>query len=297
MARLSFWFRIITASLVAVSMSVILTGCSAVRLGYNNLPDIASWWLDSYIDFSDTQGPQAKAALQKLQTWHRKEELPAIAELLVQAQTLAPQNITPEQACKIWEGAQVRIESFIQESSRLAAPVVSQLSAKQFKHLEKEWATRNEDWKKQWVQGTPDARIKKRVDLAAERFNSFYGDLNLEQRQVLKQQFLQSTWSPEESYQRRLKRQQQQLMALQAMSSEITKPAMPLPQVEKALQSLILQSVRPKDAGDLSKQLQLEQQACQNLAQLHNTMSPAQRLKAQRKLKDYETDVRELMKI
>ena len=278
-------------------MSVILTGCSAVRLGYNNLPDIASWWLDSYIDFSDTQGPQAKAALQKLQTWHRKEELPAIADLLAQAQTLAPQNITPEQACKIWEGAQVRIESVIQESSRLAAPVVSQLSAKQLKHLEKEWASRNEDWKKQWVQGTPDSRIKKRVDLAAERFNSFYGDLNLEQRQVLKQQFLQSTWTPEASYQRRLKRQQEQLLALQAMSSEITKPAMPLPQVEKALQSLILQSVRPKDAGELSKQLQLEQQACQNLAQLHNTMSPAQRLKAQRKLKDYEIDVRELMKI
>jgi len=278
-------------------MSVILTGCSAVRLGYNNLPDIASWWLDSYIDFSDTQGPQAKVALQKLQTWHRKEELPAIAELLVQAQTLAPQNITPEQACKIWESAQVRIESFIQESSRLAAPVVSQLSAKQLKHLEKEWASRNEDWKKQWLQGTPDSRIKKRVDLAAERFNSFYGDLNLEQRQVLKQQFLQSTWSPETGYQLRLKRQKEQLIALQAMSSEITKPAMPLPQVEKTLQSLILQSVRPKDAGDLSKQLQLEQQACQNLAQLHNTMSPAQRLKAQRKLKDYETDVRELMKI
>ena len=278
-------------------MSVILTGCSAVRLGYNKLPEIASWWLDSYIDFSDTQGPQAKAALQKLQTWHRKEELPAIAELLVQAQTLALQNITPEQACKVWEGAQVRIESFIQESSRLAAPVVSQLSAKQLKHLEKEWASRNEDWKKQWLQGTPDSRIKKRVDLAAERFNSFYGDLNLEQRQVLKQQFLQSTWIPEASYQLRLKRQQEQLIALQAMSSEITKPAMPIAQVEKTLQSLILQSVRPKDSADLSKQLQLEQQACQNLAQLHNTMSPGQRLKAQRKLKDYETDVRELMKI
>jgi hypothetical protein len=297
MAKFSFWSRIITASVVAVSMSVILTGCSATRLGYNKLPEIASWWLDSYIDFTDSQGPQAKVALQKLQAWHRKEELPAIAELLVQAQTLAPQNITPEQACKVWESAQVRIESLIQESSRLAAPVVSQLSAKQLKHLEKEWASRNEDWKKNWLQGTPDTRIKKRVDLAAERFNSFYGDLNLEQRQVLKQQFLQSTWTPEASYQLRLKRQQEQLIALQAMSSEITKPAMPLAQVEKTLQALILQSVRPKDAGDLSKQLQLEQQACQNLAQLHNTMSPAQRLKAQRKLKDYETDVRELMKI
>jgi len=297
MAKFSFWSRIITASVVAVSMSVILTGCSATRLGYNKLPEIASWWLDSYIDFTDSQGPQAKVALQKLQTWHRKEELPAIAELLVQAQTLAPQNITPEQACKVWESAQVRIESLIQESSRLAAPVVSQLSAKQLKHLEKEWASRNEDWKKNWLQGTPDTRVKKRVDLAAERFNSFYGDLNAEQRQLLKQQFLQSAWTPEASYQLRLKRQQEQLIALQSMSSEITKPAMPLAQLEKTLQALILQSVRPKDAGDLSKQLQLEQQACQNLAQLHNTMSPAQRLKAQRKLKDYETDVRELMKI
>jgi hypothetical protein len=297
MAKFSFWSRIITASVVAVSMSLILTGCSAVRLGYNKLPEIASWWLDSYIDFSDAQGPQAKAALHKLQAWHRKEELPAIAELLLQAQILAPQNITPEQACMVWEGAQVRIESFIQESSRLAAPVVSQLSATQFNHLEKEWASRNEDWKKKWLQGTPDTRLKKRVDMAAERFNSFYGDLNTEQRQLLKEQFLKSAWTPEWGYQQRLKRQQDQLTALKAMSSEINKPAMPLPQVEKALQSLILQSVRPKDAGDLSKQLQLEQQACQNLAQLHNTMSPAQRLKAQRKLKDYETDVRELMKI
>jgi hypothetical protein len=278
-------------------MSVIFTGCSAFRLGYNKLPEIGSWWLDSYIDFSDTQGPQAKVALQKLQAWHRKEELPAIAELLAQAQTLAPQNISAEQACKVWEGAQVRIESLVQESSRLAAPVVSQLSAKQFKHLEKEWASRNEDWKKQWLQGTPDTRLKKRVDIAAERFNSFYGDLNAEQRQLLKQQFLQSTWTPEWGYQQRLKRQQTQLNELQAMSSEMTKPAMTTAQVEKALQSLFLQSVRPKDGTELSKQLQLELQACQNLAQLHNAMSPAQRLKAQRKLKDYETDVRELMKM
>ena len=295
MSKFPFWFRIITASLMAVAMSTILTGCSAVRLGYNKLPEIASWWLDSYIDFTDAQGPQAKVALQKLQAWHRKEELPAIAELLAQAQALAPQNITPEQACKIWEGAQIRIESFIQESGRLAAPIVSQLSAKQLKHLEKEWASRNEDWKKQWLQGTPDTRIKKRVDLAAERFNSFYGDLNTEQRQLLKQQFSQSVWTPEWGYQQRLKRQQDQLSALQAMSSEVTKPGMSLPQVEKMMQALMLQSVRPRDEAELSKQLQFEQRACQNLAQLHNTMSPAQRLKAQRKLKDYETDVRELM--
>ena len=121
--------------------------------------------------------------------------------------------------------------------------------------------------------------------------------ISKEQRQVLRQQFSQSAWTPEWGFQQRLKRQQDQLNALQAMSSEMTKPAMSIAQVETALQTLILQSIRPKDGTELSKQLQLEQQACQNLAQLHNTMTPAQRLKAQRKLKDYETDVRELMKL
>ena len=275
---------------------MVLSGCSAVKLGYSQLPDIAAWWLDSYIDFNDTQATQAKAALKKLHAWHRKEELPAVADLLAQAQTMVPYNITPEQACTVWASAQKRIDALMLESSRLAAPVVSQLGVKQLKHLEKQWASRNEDWKKDWMQSDPQDRFKKRLDSGIDRFGSFYGDFNPEQIKLMQKQIEQAAWSPEWGYQQRLKRQQAMLSALQAMSSDMGKPAMPLPQVEKNLLNLMQLSVRPQDPADLNIQLQLEQQACQNIAQLHNTTTPAQRLKAQRRFKAYENDVRDLIR-
>jgi hypothetical protein len=296
MAKLSFWVRIIAASWGAVLFSLLLSGCSAVKLGYNQMPDIAAWWLDSYIDFNDAQASQAKVALKKLQAWHRKEELPAVADLLAQAQTMVPHNITPEQACTVWASAQKRIEALMVESSRLAAPVVSQLGPKQLKHLEKEWAIRNEDWKKDWLQSDPQERAKKRLDSGIDRFGTFYGDFSPEQLKLMQKQVEQAAWSPEWGYQQRLKRQQAMLTALQAMSADLSKPAMPLPQVEKNLLNLMLLTVRPQDPADLSIQLQLEQQACQNIAQLHNTTTPAQRLKAQRRFKAYENDVRDLIK-
>jgi len=63
MAKISFWVRIIVASVAAVVVSASLSGCSAIKLGYNQLPEISSWWLDNYINFTDTQATQAKQAL------------------------------------------------------------------------------------------------------------------------------------------------------------------------------------------------------------------------------------------
>jgi hypothetical protein len=56
-----------------------------------------------------------------------------------------------------------------------------------------------------------------------------------------------------------------------------------------------MESVRPQDPLLLTQQLQLEQQACLNFSQFHNITSPAQRQKAQRKLRAYEKDVRDLV--
>jgi hypothetical protein len=69
-----------------------------------------------------------------------------------------------------------------------------------------------------------------------------------------------------------------------------------VPEVEKSLKAFLQLSARPSQASELTKQLQIEQHVCQNLAQLHNSTSPAQRLKAQRKLKSYESDLRDLVK-
>ena len=295
MAKISFWVRIIAASLAAVVMSASLSGCSAIKLGYNQLPEISSWWLDNYIDFTDTQATQTKQALKKLQTWHRKEELPQIANLLVQAQSMAPNNISQQQACEVWGQMEKRIDAVAQESSRLATPIVLQLTPRQLRHLEKRWAVKNEDWKKDWVQPSAEDRLKKRLDATVDRFSDFYGDLNAEQIKLLRQQIEQSLWSPEVAIQNRIKRQQSQLVVLQNLIQDAQKPGFNLAQAEKTVLQLSLQGVRPQDPALLNLQLQLEQQACLNFSQFHNTTTPAQRQKAQRRLRAYEADVRALI--
>jgi hypothetical protein len=295
MAKISFWVRIIAASLAAVVMSASLSGCSAIKLGYNQLPEISSWWLNNYIDFTDTQATQTKQALKKLQTWHRKEELPQIANLLVQAQSMAPNNISQQQACEVWGQMEKRIDAVAQESSRLATPIVLQLTPRQLRHLEKQWTVKNEDWKKDWLQPSAEDRLKKRLDATVDRFSDFYGDLNAEQIKLLRQQIEQSLWSPEVAIQNRIKRQQSHLVVLQNLIQDAQKPGFNLAQAEKTVLQLSLQGVRPQDPALLNLQLQLEQQACLNFSQFHNTTTPAQRQKAQRKLRAYEADVRALI--
>ncbi|MFM1948235.1 MAG: hypothetical protein RL706_256 [Pseudomonadota bacterium] len=295
MAKISFWVRIIAASLAAVVLSASLSGCSAIKLGYNQLPEISSWWLDNYANFTDTQAAQTKQALKKLQAWHRKEELPLIADLLGQAQSMAPHSISPQQACEVWGKMEKRIEAVALESSRLATPIVLQLTPRQLRHLEKQWAVKNDDWKKDWLQANAEDRLKKRLDATVDRFSDMYGDLNTEQVKLLKQQIEQSIWSPEVALQNRIKRQQAQLQILQNLIQESTKPGFNLAQAEKTVLQLSLQSVRPQDPVLLNLQLQIEQQACVNFSQLHNTTTPAQRQKAQRRLRAYETDLRDLI--
>ena len=38
--------------IVLLTLAVALAGCSAIKLGYNTLGEVAYWWLDSYIDFA-----------------------------------------------------------------------------------------------------------------------------------------------------------------------------------------------------------------------------------------------------
>ena len=37
-----------------------LQGCSAIKLGYQQLPTLSYWWLDNYLAFTDSQTPRIK---------------------------------------------------------------------------------------------------------------------------------------------------------------------------------------------------------------------------------------------
>ena len=270
-----------------------LQGCSAVKLGYQQLPNLSYWWLDSALSFSDAQTTQTKDALAQLHRWHQSEELPAYADLLKRLAAQSAEPVQAAQICAAWSELDKAMDRSLRKTISLAAPVALKLGPAQLSHLKQHWADKNKEWDKEWLQGSDSERLERRLSKTVDRYSDFYGPLSSAQSVLVKAQLLQSAWTPEWGRQDRLRRHQDLLQALQKASQS---NASALPQVEADLWGVWERWLAPPDAAGRAVVQKMIQQGCDNLAQLHNSASPEQRLRAARRLRAYEQDLRDLIR-
>jgi hypothetical protein len=270
-----------------------LQGCSAVKLGYQQLPNLSYWWLDSAVSFNEAQATQTKDALAQLHRWHRTEELPVYADLLKRLAAQSAEPLQAQQVCSAWEDIDKAMDRTMRKVVSLAAPVAVLLGPEQLNHLNQYWTGKNQDWEKEWVQGSANERLDRRLSKTVERYSDFYGPLTAAQIAMVKAQLQQSAWTPEWGRKDRLLRHQDLLSALQKASQS---NALALPQVEADLWGVWQRWMAPPDAYGRSVIQKMTQQGCENLAQLHNSASPEQRLRATRRLRAYEQDLRDLIR-
>jgi hypothetical protein len=283
-------FRLSFRLMLWVGLLTLLHGCSAIKLGYNKVDDMAYWWLDGYADFSQPQADRLHTALSQVHRWHREQELPVYATLLQQAQTMASDNITPEQACSLWNTVQTRIDALATKALPGLTAAALDLSPRQLAHIERQWSKKNANWQDDWLKGSVAQREQKRLDTQVDRYASFYGDLNTAQINLVRQQIQQSAWTPEWGWQDRLKKQQQLMDALRSFQIKPPNPTQAQEVLKQVFQNWTSNSTGP---GYEMRQ-KMTEQACANLAQLHNTTTPAQRLKATQRLRAYALDFKEL---
>lgn len=103
---------------------LVLQGCSAIKLGYQQLPTLSYWWLDSAISFNDAQSDRAKEALNQVYRWHRQEELPTYLGLLQLGSELSQGNVQASQVCEVWTDVQTKLDKTMRIAIAQAVPVV-----------------------------------------------------------------------------------------------------------------------------------------------------------------------------
>jgi hypothetical protein len=268
----------------------LLQGCSAIKLGYNKADDLAYWWLDGYADFSQPQSERMRAALSDVHRWHRTQELPLYAGLLLQGQTLAADNISAAQVCSLADAAQSHLNALTAKAMPAFTAVAVDLSGKQLLHMERQWAKKNATWQDDWLKPSGAEREKKRLDNALERYESFYGPLTPAQVQLLRQQVQQSVWTAPWAWRDRAYKQQLLLELLRSFQIKSPNPAL----AQEALQSIVQSWTSTTEGYGFEMRQRLKQEACANVAQLHNTSSAAQRLKAIQRLRAYAIDFQDL---
>lgn len=279
--------RIIGVLLLAASLGA----CSAIKLAYNNLPELSYWWLDGYLDFDGTQTPKVRDELAQLLAWHRQNELPRIAELLQEAQALAPGEVTPAQACAFADRIRERLLAVTDRAELAGTELALSLTDAQLQQLERKYAKNNATYRKDWLDRTPAQVHEKRYDQFLDRTEDFYGRLTAEQRDLLKQQVAQSVFNPQLADAERRKRQQEALVLLRGFSANKPSPA----EARAALHAYIQRIADPPPGPWRDQQQALLQEGCRNTAVLHNGTSASQREQAVRRLQAYRSDLRQLM--
>lgn len=268
----------------------LLTGCSALRMGYGQAPQLAWWWIDGYLDFDRAQQPRVRAALDQWFDWHRQTQLPDYAGVLARLRAEAAADVSPAQVCRWNERLRERIEPALERVLPAAAEIALTLTPAQLQHLEQRVAKANEQFRREQLPPDPAERLATATERLLDRYESFYGRLDDAQRRLVVESAAASPYDPAAWAAEREDRQRELLAALRRIVAERPDPA----RVQATLRTLARRFDGSAQGALQAQRLRLAQHHCETIARLHNSATAAQRQHLRRKLGGWEGDLRAL---
>ncbi len=290
-ASLFFNLRHIIDALLIALLTLSLVGCSAVKLGYNNAPELSYWWLDSYLDFNQVQSIRLRADLTALQSWHRQRELPLYVNTLEKLQRLAATDVSPVQLCVFVDELRTRLQALLDQAEPTVVALAPTLTSAQLEHLARQFNKRSQKRREEWLDGSASERNARRVKQLTDRAELFYGRLEPVQLAALRVRVAGSIFDAGLSYSEFLRRQQDALQTLHRIQDGQAEGW----SVSTEMRALLERTLNSPDANYRNYTNKLMQENCRTFATLHNSSTPAQRRHLMETLIDYLADARSLM--
>ncbi len=268
----------------------LMSGCSMVRLGYNQAPELAYWWLDAYVDFNDLQTPRVRDALAQWFAWNRRTQLPDYVALLQRAEAEVQADTTTERACIFEADLRSRIDTAVDRAVPAAAELAQTLTPAQIQHIERRYAKVNEEFRSDYLQSDRTRRIQASTQRAIDRIEMVYGNLDAPQLDLIAKAVAQSPFDPVLWMQERQRRQQDVLQMLRRLSAE--RPG--ATRAQAAVRAHVAQYSQSPNEAFRTYNAKLTDFNCAFAATLHNATTQAQRQVALQRFKGWEADLRAL---
>jgi hypothetical protein len=268
----------------------LLSGCTAVRLGYNNGPQLAWWWLDSYVDFNRDQAPLAREAVDRWFEWHRPSQLPDYVAFLAVVQQAAMAPTTAAEVCRWQAAVRDKLEASVDRALVLAADVLPTMGETQWKHIEQRYAKGMDELREDFLQPDPATRQKQSIKRARERSEQLYGKLVEAQLRIIAAGVAASPFDPQVWMAERQRRHRDTMQTLRRLAADKADRDQRL----AALRALTERMESSSNPDYRAYQQKLSAYNCNLAAQIHNAATPAQRQRLRDKLKGWEEDMRAL---
>ena len=162
----------------------LLSGCSAVRLAYNQADTLLAWMADDYFDLDAAQKQDFDKRLDPLLTWHRHQQLPDYARFLGDVKQRAQREVTRADALWLIEGAKSRYRSSISKGTPAAVEWLATLTPANIKAMEKQFAKVNQKFAHEHkLNGTAEERRRARLERTLKRIREWTGTLTQAQEE------------------------------------------------------------------------------------------------------------------
>ncbi|WP_293779413.1 DUF6279 family lipoprotein [uncultured Oxalicibacterium sp.] len=172
--------------LILAACVVLLSACSAARLGFNNGATVTYWWLDSYIDFEGEQKPWVKRHIDDLFSWQRSTQLRGYVDLASRIQRRDLSAVTAEQLLADFEDGKKRVQTFSERAAPELADLALSLNAEQIANIEEKLDKNNAKFRKEYLSGSREQRQEFRFKKMMKQAEYWFGRFSREQEAELR---------------------------------------------------------------------------------------------------------------
>ena len=270
--------RLLKFALLLLALSG-LAGCSGARLAYNNADTVVRWMADDYFALEGAQEEDFKARLARFHAWHRSEELPRYRALMASAGEKLADGLTAPELLWAWENVKARYRRMAAHAAPELAAVLATLTPAQFERLEKKFAESNVEFSKKYLKGGEEEQRERRDKRNLELMREWFGDLSDEQEAQLmigsaKLPFL---------YPLRLHNRQRRQGEFVALLKTYRSPA----ELEPRLRQWLTEWEEGASPEYRRLSIRHRELYIQMLLQLDRGLTPAQRVHAMTRLREY----------
>jgi hypothetical protein len=173
-------------TLLLVALLALASGCSTVRLAYNNADRIVAWMADDYLDLNREQEEGARVLIERFHGWHRRTQLPDYARLLQAADERLRQGLSPADVEWALAAARSRYETMARHAHRDVVRLLATLSDAQVASLERKLEQDNREWMQEHGAGlAPQEQKRLRAKRLQSQIERWTGSFSSEQSERL----------------------------------------------------------------------------------------------------------------
>lgn len=277
--RLTRW-----VSIGVVTLAV--AACSILQAVYEQAPRYLQWRTNVAHHFTEDQYDLARTSIRRWFDWHRREQMPQVAQVLQQAAQDVRGPISPELACERRDAYLAMSKQAFAAAAPLAAAVMVHLGPAQVSRLQEFFEDLNTDQREKYVSDDPRKQARLAVDFIEEWGGLVYGDFTDAQQAHFEREVMALPFSARTVLNEAQRFQGRYVQLLKDTQAQ----KLPAEQVSQRLLAMLLDGVDPQEPARKAQMQRWVKAGCAFASDLHAQTNAAQRQRAERTLRGWGED-------